>query len=113
LSKLVGLSLSFCVKHILEGKVPLKDVAFIVPGFKWDNVPESERRPSENYYSIYWRDWDRATVDALLARLEIRGGREGGHNVAHGIWWPLDQWDETVLDDADKRLHTNQLGSID
>jgi len=104
--KFVGLSLSFCVKHILEGRISEDQVAFIVPGFPWDGIV------SESYYSIYWKPWEKAKVDELLSRLVIQGGRVGGHNVSQGIWWPLDQWDETVLDDYQKRLRTEELAAV-
>lgn len=50
----VGLSLSFCVRDILDGKVAIEDVAFISANTKcsllehWNGVLES-------YCNIYWR----------------------------------------------------------
>lgn len=52
MSKLIGLSVSFCIRDICEGNVALKDVSYIIPGF---NLVQSPEQIFDNYKDIYWR----------------------------------------------------------
>jgi hypothetical protein len=105
MKKYVGLSLSFCVKDILEGFVLEEQVAFIVPGFNWTGTPH------ESYYGVYWRKFDRQVADELLSRLKTvpRPAECDAPNLANGMWWPEDKFDWSVLADPDKRVRTEVL----
>lgn len=50
---LVGLSLSFCVKDIIEGKVKEDEVLFIVSGTSFEDDVHF-REGMERYASYYW-----------------------------------------------------------
>ncbi len=52
MSKLIGLSVSFCIRDICEGNVALEDVSYIIPGF---NVVQNPEQIFNNYKDIYWR----------------------------------------------------------
>lgn len=111
-AKLTGLSLSFCVKDILAGKIPEEAVLVIFCGFdRWEGQPDA------SYYAIYWRDYPRTTVDALLARLTIRAALCNSRNISQGHWMAgtataermVDQFDRLRTEDALAYIETGNL----
>lgn len=86
MKRYVGVSLSFCVRDVLLGKVRPEQVAFIVPGFDWERAG---RKPCESYFKSYWSKFSRAAVDATLALLTFRNRPDGtAANISKGIWIP-------------------------
>ena len=87
----LGLSLSFCVSEIVQGYVPIKDVACLVvgtalpPDIDWDI-------PLRNYRETYWRknpDEAMSVVKALRESGRIFQPRLQGHeppNLIYGFW---------------------------
>jgi hypothetical protein len=57
MSKLIGLSVSFGIRDICEGKVKIEDVAYIVPGFTVVQTPEEIHK---RYLRIYWEKYPNA-----------------------------------------------------
>lgn len=51
---MIGLSMSFCVKDILEGKVDLDEVEKIITGTKIKNEQDLEEVVKQ-YSEVYWR----------------------------------------------------------
>ena len=86
-----GLSLSFCVRDIAQGKVPLEEVRQLITATairteaEWENC-------LEQYKEIYW-SFDPAACERI-ARLLLAEGKvyqprlEGYevHNIADGHW---------------------------
>lgn len=80
--KYVGLSLAFCVRDILMGKILIEDVRCIYAGFKWKG------QPAPHYYDVHWCEWNKEEVDSVLSKLDIRPRPlEDGHNIAYGCWF--------------------------
>lgn len=87
MKKLIGLSVSFCVKDICQGKIPLEAVQGIVPGFSFDN----KEAVFERYKDIYWRAFPeqaRRVLDALT----IMPPHVGGQNIAAGYWMKAEDY---------------------
>lgn len=91
MTKYVGLSLSFCIKDICEGRVPLKDVEKIIAGTC--AMSEHEWELLLNQYSeVYWRECKECALQAveylrsrhLIDQPRMRG--EAAHNIAAGHW---------------------------
>ena len=89
---MIGLSLSFCVREILEGKVNIKDVEKIIAGTNIPNRQVFRDLMFENYAPVYWKKdpkrgilialdlWDRG----LLDQPRTRGKEHPGIN--EGVW---------------------------
>ena len=89
MTKLVGLSVSFCVQDIVEGRVPLDDVAFVIPGF--DITKTSRDEVFAIYSQVYWDDYpDQAR--AVFSRLELRPHGNSGQNITFGRWMRLEDY---------------------
>lgn len=88
--KFISLSLSFGIKDICTGKVPLEAVAGIVPGFQLnaqDSVAINELLV--RYLPIYWYKFPQEAADTLnnlLDRGLILPPHPGGQNIASGHW---------------------------
>ena len=86
--KYVGLSLSFCIKNILDGDVKIEDVFCIVTNTGFSSIDGV----IENYCKDYWRDYPKDKVKELLEKLwpiiyQPRLVEEDSMClVAHG-WW--------------------------
>lgn len=106
--KFVGISLSFCVRDILDGVIKADDVAFIVPNFNWDLAG---RKPDTSYYTIYWRNYTAETVNALLAKLEFRSRPDDvqSANISKGIWIPEGTFSWEAYADPDERMTTAEI----
>ena len=66
---LIGLSLSFCVKDILSGKVNESDVICIVTNTSF-NFQDEEIEKLINLYHVYWESFQANDIKELLLRLE-------------------------------------------
>jgi hypothetical protein len=55
MAKFVGLSVSFCIRDIVEGDVAEDDVKFIVAGTRIRNTEEYES-VVESYSEYYWKE---------------------------------------------------------
>jgi hypothetical protein len=97
MSKLIGLSLSLCIKDIITGKVDVASVEKIIANTRaqsdedWETVMQS-------YCSIYWKaDPERARAIATQLRAEGRieqprvADRAYGHTTAGGHWITPDE----------------------
>ena len=80
-SKRTGLSLSFCIKHILSGKVPEGSVDKILSGTSCRSDDDWEEL-IELYRDVYWRK-DPDEGEAILRRL-----LEAGKIEQPRINWP-------------------------
>ena len=70
--KLVGLSLSFCVKDILQGKVKLEDVDSIVAGTR-ARTDEDWIALLSSYSANYWYDFSQEEIKAVVDALKVKG----------------------------------------
>ena len=92
MSKLIGLSLSFCVKDILAGAVAIDDVAMIVTNTAAE-TDDDWRALLEHYGARYWRA-DPARGQAIAEALRASGRVEQPrltdpdyqHSTAGGHW---------------------------
>ena len=92
MKKKIGLSLSFCVQDIIEGKVALEDVEKIITGTKFGDRDEFIDNMISSYMSTYWRKhpeegfktavylWDRGMLDQPRTR------GEEPPNLGNGVW---------------------------
>jgi len=92
----VGLSVSFCIRDMVAGKVNPADVSMIVAGTK-AATPEAWEGIITRYRDIYWRDKP-ASCEALLReflaankvvqpRLETDDDR--ATNITNGYWMDI------------------------
>ena len=89
---MIGLSLSFCVKAILQGKVAEADVDLIVCGTKADNTVEMHN-VLQAYKENYW--YENPDEGVAIARRLLKAGKlfqprlynpDAELNIANG-WW--------------------------
>ena len=104
---LIGLSLSFCIREIAEGKFKISQVAKIIAGTcaasgaDWDDVIARYRTtywsncPTECESALYW-----LKSEGLIEQPRLNGGN--GPNIARGMW---------VIDQshADYRMVRNEV----
>lgn len=104
---LIGLSLSFCIREIAEGKVKISKVAKIIAGTcaandaDWDDVIARYRTtywsncPTECESALYW-----LKSEGLIEQPRLAGGN--GPNISRGMW---------VIDQshADYRMVRNEV----
>jgi hypothetical protein len=86
--KLLGLSLSFCVRDILEGKVSIDDVECIISCTRFENASQA----FDFYINDYWSKYPKETVNAVLMEVwplvfQPRFNNERGHTIANGYWF--------------------------
>lgn len=89
--KLIGLSLSNCVKDILEGKVDWGDVLFVISGTMIIGE-ETFKKVIDLYSNSYWRDFSEDKIEECVTRLFLQGivqprlfGLEPP-NISEGHW---------------------------
>lgn len=110
----IGLSLSFCVKDILQGKVDLKDVTKIYTSTHV-TTPEDWKRLEELYCDVYWRanptaalwilGYLRATGRIVQPKMEGRQAALYGPHEEGFHWWTSSEDAITWLDErTGKRL---------
>lgn len=87
-----GLSLSFCVRDIAEGRVRVEDVEMIVTNTCARSVQDWERL-MDQYSRSYWRgcaEQARRVVELLLASNRIVQPRvenpDYRHSIDRGVW---------------------------
>ncbi|HNW19703.1 MAG TPA: hypothetical protein PLA53_00875 [bacterium] len=94
----VGLSLSLCIKNILEGKVKEEEVKEIIAGTSF--APEKFDELIDLYKKSYWYDnpeEGEAIARRLFAAGKIKQPRmEGGkiHSIAEGHWLDAEDAEE-------------------
>ena len=114
--KFIGLSLSFCIKDICEGKVPLEAVAGIVPGFALnaaDHVAVNELLI--RYLPIYWYKYPEKaseTLNQLLDSGRILPPHAGGQNIAHGYWMRAEDYLPSMRLNYDHSLENSNDGEL-
>jgi hypothetical protein len=83
---LIGLSLSFCVKDILDGWVDVKDVKVIYTNCVFDDPMACVDLP--NYLEVYWSDYTRDEVVEVIRELgsKLKPRRHRSHNIHPGQW---------------------------
>ena len=89
---MIGLSLSFCVKDIIEGRVPLESVEKIISGTFFTDRDMFHTGMKHGYCRTYWRHdperahriamdlWDAGKID------QPRSRGETPPNIAEGHW---------------------------
>lgn len=85
---LIGLSLSFCVRDMLAGRVNPASVYCILTGCLPTgdgNTIDPTDVPNE-YYESYWKDYSREQIDAVLQSVVLVARVRGGLNIANGHW---------------------------
>lgn len=90
-SKMIGLSLSFCVKDIIEGRVDLESVDKIITGTFFTDRDSFNDGMKYGYCRTYWRKhpdraheiamqlWDAGKLDQPRARGETPPDIHNGH----------------------------------
>lgn len=91
MSKKIGLSLSFCVRDIAEGKIPLSDVEKIISSTKAENERDWAE-VAKRYLQVYWRDNPQECHKIFKTLLQegkiVQPRLEGkqGPNISEGHW---------------------------
>jgi len=67
-TKLVGLSLSFCIRDILAGRVKAEDVECIITATACSNIYDI----IDDYSQDYWAGYEKSDIINLLKQLEDR-----------------------------------------
>ena len=88
---MVGLSLSFCIRDIIEGRVQDEDVLRIEASTAY-KTEDDWKKGIENYCELYWqKDPDRAEMLVKAMRDEgriVQPRLEGGEAQSiHDGWW--------------------------
>ena len=87
----IGLSLSLCLKDILNGKIEVSEVSCIVTNTAFDTYLQA----FNHYYSNYWASYDEAVAFKTLLevwplvcqpRRQVGMAKHSGHYVNKG-WW--------------------------
>ena len=82
--KLIGLSLSFCIKNICEDLIDVDEVAGIVPAFAI--TPDNDiKKVWERYCKSYWSGYPNLAWDAIHA-VKIMPQHPTPVNIAAGHW---------------------------
>ena len=104
IKRYIGLSLSLCIRDILDGKVDVNAVACIVTSTAFKSVGEAV----EVYYNPYWNTVPKVQVEDLLRGIWhiIAQPRlynpvmHRGHMIGHGHW--VDTIDGVLIKRFDK-----------
>lgn len=90
--KYIGLSLSNCVKDILDGKIRLADVMFIITG-TYINSKMNMMHVVDIYRSTYWKNYSTFQVMEIIEALCFSGKiiqprllNQPTCNIAKGHW---------------------------
>lgn len=94
MSKLIGLSISFCVRDICEGRVSFDDVSFIIPGMDL-NENNTIWDVYERYKQSYWSKFPEQSR-LVLERIEIRSHPGNRPNISAGCWMLEEDYNETL-----------------
>lgn len=104
-----GLSVSFCIKDLIQGKVEYEDIDYIIAGTRMLNE-EDVAKVSEYYEKSYWRDnpelghdflW-RLWEDGKIFQPRVFYGDSHSPMIADGHWvlTAEDAFDSIFVDDA-------------
>lgn len=112
MKRLVGLSVSFCVKAICEGTVALEDVAFIVPGMVL-NDENTIWNVYDRYVQTYWSKYPEQ-ARRVLEQVEIRVHPGERPNIGAGCWMLAADYspDLDLQQNEDLKHHTQELEAI-
>ncbi len=95
MKKLIGLSLSFCIKDICENRIPIESVEAIVP-----NLVISENNTLEDvfnrYKEVYWKDYPEKAWEAIN-RIKLLPRHPNGVNIAQGHWMAAEDYDTSLV----------------
>lgn len=86
--KYIGLSLSFCMSDILEGRISIEEIAAIVSSTKFNTIEEAV----DYYQPTYWYKFNKKTCQETLESIwdllfQPRFSfPSSGHMVGHGFW---------------------------
>lgn len=94
----LGLSLSFCVKDILEYRIDINNIAAIVTSTAFLEMEDALR-----YYGIYWRALGSpevirkvlAKIWPLVFQPRLANEHHPGHSIVHGHWVDLSTGETT------------------
>jgi hypothetical protein len=114
---LYGLSVSFCIKDLIEGKVAYEDIECIIAGTAVRNEDDLVKL-AEVYEETYWRNdpelghdylW-RLWEDGKIFQPRLFYGNEFAPMIAEGHWVlsAEDAWDTIFVDEAFDRLFFNE-----
>lgn len=114
--KFISLSLSFGIKDICTGKVPLEAVVGIVPGFQLDasdSVAINELLI--RYLPVYWYKFPEKAADTLHYLLEndlVLPPHPGGQNIARGHWMRAEDYSPSMQLNYDHRCDSHNDGDL-
>lgn len=83
MKKLIGLSLSFCIKDICERKISIEAVAGIVPNFDWKST--TLEAVHERYSQVYWKNYPERSWE-VLKQIKLLDRHPSDVNIADGHW---------------------------
>jgi hypothetical protein len=85
---LIGLSLSFCIGDILEGKVKPDEIIAIISSTNFSSPEEAIKN-----YSTYWNGYDEGEVKNILNTMwplvfqpRKANATYRGHSISNGHW---------------------------
>jgi len=92
---MIGLSLSFCIRDIMAGKMLEADVTKIITNTSARTEADWDRLCA-GYRQTYWRSFEADAVIALIQRLRAQGKIEQPrledpdheHSINAGVWMP-------------------------
>lgn len=93
MKRLIGLSVSFCIQDICEGRIPLEEVAFIIPRFQLEG-PEHLQKVWERYCQVYWKKFPEKARQ-VLDQVEIRN-HPSPKNISAGTWMLASDYHEDL-----------------
>jgi hypothetical protein len=91
IKRYIGLSLSSCIRDILDEKIDTSEISGIITSTRFLSVDEV----LDYYYNAYWSNHKRSEVKAVLTkfwpiifqpRLAFKLEENVGHVLSHG-WW--------------------------
>jgi hypothetical protein len=93
--KIIGLSLSFCIKDLVLGNQPTGEIVAIISGTNFNS--EYWIKEAWEYYSKrYWNELNREEVVKILSTYPIIQPRNFGFpapSIAHGHWLVIPEMD--------------------
>ena len=90
---MIGLSLSFCIQDVIEGRMPVEAIDSLITGTMAETVEEWQEL-LDRYCAVYWRKDPvraRRIVTALRALGKIDQPRTRGAAPPDHRRWPLDR----------------------
>lgn len=86
--KYIGLSLSFCMLDILEGRISIEEIAGIITSTKFDTLEQAVDMYQSTYWKKFSKEYCTETLESVWSlifqpRLNVL---TSGHMVGHGFW---------------------------